>query len=119
MRLISYQDFNLKEKAESLSAVVLEADEKIKINRDTVSYRVSAFKDGSERTVEDMLKKLSEIEVSENGNIKALGKPIQKILIEGDDLADSNYKVISKNLDISAIDNIEIISNYVENPVLK
>ena len=112
-------DFLLNEKTETLTTVVLKADEKIKINRDTISFRISAFKDASERTVEDMLKKLPGIEVDDDGNIRALGKPIQKILIEGDDLADSNYKVISKNLDITVLDKIEIINNYDENPVLK
>jgi hypothetical protein len=113
------KDFTLTQKVESLNTVVLRPEEKIKINRDTIAYKISAFKDGSERTVEDMLKKIPGIEVSENGNITALGKPIQKILIEGDDLADSNYKVISQNLNIEVLDKIEIINNYDENPVLK
>lgn len=113
------QNFILKEKTESLNTVVLRADQKIKINRDTISYKLKSFEDGTERTVEDMLKKLPGIEVSEDGNIKALGKPIAKILIEGDDLADSNYKVISQNLNVDVLKNIEIISNYDENPVLK
>lgn len=113
------QDFNLEEKVETLTTVVLKPGEKIEINRDTISYKIAAFKDNSERTVEDMLKKLPGIEVAEDGSIKALGKPIQKILIEGDDLADSNYKVISKNLDVDVLEKIEIISNYDENPVLK
>lgn len=112
-------NFSLDESIEELSVVVLKPEERIKINRDTISYRLSAFKDGSERTVEDMLKNLPGIEVSDNGNISALGRPIQKILIEGDDLADTNYKVISKNLDVNVLDAIEIISNYEENPVLK
>ncbi len=114
-----HQDFYLEEKIESLSTVVLKPGEKIEINRDTISYKISAFKDNSERTVEDMLKKLPGIEVSDDGTIRALGRPIQKILIEGDDLADSNYKVISKNLDVDVLEKIEIISNYDENPVLK
>ncbi|WP_169578143.1 carboxypeptidase-like regulatory domain-containing protein [Salinimicrobium xinjiangense] len=113
------QDFSLEQNIEQLSTVVLEAEEKIEINRDTISFRVSAFQDGSEKTVEDMLKKLPGIEVDQNGNIKAMGKPIQKILIEGDDLADNRYKVISQNLDVSVIDKIEILSNYDENEVLK
>lgn len=113
------QDFYLPEKSETLSEVVLKADEKIKINHDTISFRISSFKDNSERTVEDMLKKLPGIEVADDGTIRALGKPIQKILIEGDDLASSNYKVISKNLDVDVLETIEIISNYDENPVLR
>lgn len=114
-----HQDIILSEQAESLNIVVLKTSEKISINRDTISFSLSAFKDQSEKTVEDMLKKLPGIEVAEDGSIRALGKPIQKILIENEDLAGINYKVISKNLDISVLEKIEIISNYDENPVLK
>ena len=117
--LIVMLDIKLTEKIEKLSEVVIQSDKKIKINKDTISYKISAFKNGSEKTVEDMLKQLPGIEVSETGVIRVMGKPIQKILIEGDDLSGSNYKVISKNLDISAINKIEVINNYEENHVLK
>jgi len=113
------QDFKLTPKVEQLNTVVLETEEKIKVNRDTVVYRVSAFADETEQTVEDVLKNLPGIEIDEDGNIKAQGKDIQKILIEGDDLADRNYKVISKNLDADVLNKVEVINNYSENPVLK
>ncbi|SDG79178.1 carboxypeptidase-like regulatory domain-containing protein [Psychroflexus sediminis] len=113
------QDFELIPKVEQLNTVVLETEEKIKVNRDTVAYRVSAFTDQTEQTVEDVLQNLPGIEIDEDGNIKAQGKNIQKILIEGDDLADRNYKVISKNLDADVLSKVEVINNYSENPVLK
>tara|TARA_Y100000815_G_C13337418_1_gene498416 strand:+ start:321 stop:2948 length:2628 start_codon:yes stop_codon:yes gene_type:complete len=112
-------DFQLLPQVEELNTVVLKSDEKIKINRDTVSYKVAAFTNKTEQTVEDVLRNIPGIEIDENGNIKAQGKNIQKILIEGDDLADRNYKVISKNLDANVLDKVEVISNYDENPVLK
>lgn len=112
-------DILLSEKIENLSIVVIKSREKIEINRDTIAYRLAAFKDGTEKNVEDMLKNLPGIEIDADGNIEALGKPIQKILIEGEDLANTNYKVISKNLDVDILKSVEIINNYDENPVLK
>lgn len=112
-------DFTLEDKVESLSTVVISSDKKIDLKRDTIVYKVSRFTDKTERTVEDVLKNIPGIEIDENGNIKAQGQNIQKILIEGDDLADSNYKIISQNLDAQVLDKVEVISNYDENPVLK
>lgn len=113
------QDFELTPKVEQLNTVVLKTEEKIIVNRDTVAYRVSAFTDETEQTVEDVLKNIPGIEIDEDGNIKAQGKNIQKILIEGDDLANRNYKVISKNLDADVLSKVEVVNNYSENPVLK
>ena len=44
-------DFTLEVKAEELNEVVLETWEKIKVKQDTITYKVSAFKDGSETVV--------------------------------------------------------------------
>jgi len=112
-------DFSLAENEETLSTVVLKSDKKIKINRDTISYKASSFTNGSERSVEDLLGKIPGIEITDTGEIKALGKKIEKILIEGDDLAGNRYKVISKNLGSDVIDKVDIVSNYDENPILK
>lgn len=113
------QNFTMQSKVEELNTVVLKPEEKINIKKDTVSYKVSAFTNKTEQTVEDVLENIPGIEVDDQGNIKAFGKSIQKILIEGDDLADSNYKIISRNLNAKVLDKVEVISNYNDNPVLK
>ena len=112
-------DFTLDEKAEQLNEVVLEAWEKIKVKQDTITYKVSAFKDGSESVVEDLLKNIPGIEVLSDGNIKVNGKAIDKLLIEGDDLFDDKYKLLTKNLDANNIEEVEVLNNFEDNPVLK
>lgn len=112
-------NFTLEEKAEQLNEVVLEAWEKIKVKRDTITYKVSAFKDGSETVVEDLLKNIPGIEILSDGNIKVNGKAIDKLLIEGDDLFDDKYKLLTKNLDANNIEEIEVLNNFEDNPVLK
>ncbi len=112
-------DFVLKEKSELLNEVVLESWEKIKVKRDTITYKVAAFKDGSERVVEDLLKNIPGIQVTSDGNIKVNGKVIDKLLIEGDNLFDDKYKLLTKNLDASYIDEVEVLNNFEDNPVIK
>lgn len=112
-------NFILEEKAEKLNEVILEAWEKIKVKQDTIIYKVSAFKDGSERVVEDLLKNIPGIEIGSDGNIKVNGKTIDKLLIEGDDLFDDKYKLLTKNLDANNIEEVEVLNNYEDNPVLK
>ena len=111
--------FTLEEKTEQLNEVVLEAWEKIKVKRDTIIYKVSAFKDGSETVVEDLLKNIPGVEVTSDGNIKVNGKAIDKLLIEGDDLFDDKYKLLTKNLDANNIEEVEVLNNFEDNPVLK
>lgn len=111
--------FILQEKIEHLKEVVLEPSAKIKREDNKFIYKVDAFKNGDEQTVEDILKKIPGIEVLENGRIKAHGRYIDKLLIEGDDMFDKNYTILSKNLDAKVLENIEILEGFEDNPVLK
>jgi hypothetical protein len=113
------QTFILQEKSEILHEILIEANKKIKIDRDTVTIKVASFINKTEQTVEDILKKIPGIEVQKDGSIKAHGKNIHKLLIEGEDLFDKNYKVLSKNLDAKVLDAVQIIDGFEDNPILK
>ena len=113
------QNFTLEEKIESLQEIVVESGKKIKINQDTTYIKVASFGNKTEQTVEDILKKLPGIEVLKDGSIKAHGKTIDKLLIEGEDIFDKNYKMLSKNLDAKVLDEVQIIDNFEDNPIFK
>ncbi|WP_425629095.1 hypothetical protein [Cellulophaga lytica] len=109
-----------KEKIEYLNEVVLEKKKAFTIKEDTATYNVDSYVDGTERKVEDLLKKLPGIEVdSGTGNISYRGKSIETVTIEGDNLFDYNYTIGTKNINIDLIEEIEAIENYSENKLLK
>ena len=112
-------NFILDENTETLNEVVVEAGKKIKITQDTTSYVVSGFTNNTEQTLEDVLKKIPGIAIDKDGNIKAHGKAIDKLLIEGEDVFDKNYKLLSKNLDAKVLEEIQIIDNFEDNPIFK
>lgn len=111
-------DIVLDEKVETIKEVILEG-KKVRINQDTTSIKVASFGNQTEQTVEDILKKLPGIEVLKDGTIKAHGKKIDKLLVEGEDLLDKNYKLLSKNLDSKVLDVVQIIDNFEDNPIFK
>ncbi len=113
-------NFNLQKRITSLKEVVIKAKEKpIKVKNDTTVYNPNSFKDGTEKVIEDLLKKLPGIKVEENGEIKFKGKSIKKMLLDGDDLFDAQYAIGSKNIDVDMVDKVQAIENFNENPLLK
>ncbi len=113
------KNFTLKIKENTIAEVVVKSEVlPIEVKKDTVTYNVSKFTNGSEEVVEDVLKKLPGITVSEDGNITYQGKTIDKVLIENDNLLE-NYKVLTKNLSASTIKKVQAIENYTENKNLK
>ncbi|MCX7546842.1 carboxypeptidase-like regulatory domain-containing protein [Xanthomarina sp. F1114] len=112
------RSFILQEHAEQLKEIVLRPDEKISREGRTTTIKVSAFKNDTEQTVEDILKSLPGIEVLQNGTIKAHGRYIDKLLIEGEDMFDKNYTILSKNLDAKVLDAVQILDGFEDNPIL-
>jgi hypothetical protein len=112
--------FYLDERLTELEEVYIKGDKKpITVKKDTTVYNINQFKDGTERVVEDLLKKLPGITVGENGNLKFKDKQVIRLLLDGDNLFDSNYTVGSRNINSDIIASIEAIEDYNTNPLLK
>jgi len=112
-------NFTLHPTTTELEEVVLVRERKFRIKNDTVVFNPEAYKDGTERKVEDILKKLPGIEVKGNGRIKYKGKAVAEVQLDGDDLFGDNYTVGTKNISVDIIDAIEAIDNFSKNPLLK
>jgi hypothetical protein len=104
-----------------LEEVIISAKKRpFKIKKDTISYNIDSYLDGSERKVQDLIKKLPGIELNTNtGEIKYKGKSIETVLLEGDNLFDYNYSLGTKNINIDIVEQVQVIENYSENPHLK
>jgi len=115
-------DFTLsKEQVKEIKEVVITSSKKpFIIKEDTVKYNVSAYRDGSERKIEDIIKKLPGIQINEkSGEIKYKGKSIETVQLEGDDLFGSNYSLGTKNINVDMVEQVQAIDNYSANPLLK
>ena len=75
-------DIKLSTRVTKLKEVIVEKKIPIITKKDTLVYNPDNFKDGSERVIEDLLKKLPGIKVEDNGEIKFKGKPIKKMLLD-------------------------------------
>ncbi|MBD3750216.1 MAG: hypothetical protein IE931_12050 [Sphingobacteriales bacterium] len=113
-------EIKLETKTQVLNEVVILDDFKgIRVRNDTTIYSVKNFKSDEDFKIEDILKKLPGISVSDNGNVSFKGKPIETILIDGENIFKNNYSIASKNINPNLIKDIIAIENYVDNPVLK
>ena len=111
---------NLKTDVTALKEVIITSEKKeaIHVKKDTVTFDPNRFKDGTERVVEDLVKKLPGMKVADNGRIYFKGKAVENLLLDGDDLFDKNYTIGSRNISVDMVDKLEAIENYIENPLL-
>ena len=91
----------------------------VSIKGDTIVYNADSFKSGTERKLEDILKKLPGVEVNADGEIEVEGKRVTKLMVEGKDFFDGDTKLGVKNIPADAIDKIQVLRNYSEIGALK
>ncbi len=91
----------------------------VTISGDTIIYNADSFKNGTERKLEDVLKKLPGVEVNKDGEIEIEGKKVQKVMVEGKDFFDGDTKLATKNIPADALDKIQVLRNYNEISNLK
>jgi hypothetical protein len=102
-----------------LEEVFIEAKRPITTKKDTIVFDAQSFLQGNEQVVEDLLKKLPGVNVSSDGTIKIGNQEIEKVMIEGDDIFEKGYKILTKNMPVNPLDKIEIYQNYSNNKHLK
>ena len=101
----------LEEKRTELRAAKVTASV-VEEKGDTLSFTAGAFKDGTERSMGDLLEKLPGITVTASGGIQHNGKPIGKLYVEGLDLMGAQYGTVTKNLSADAIARVEVYQNH-------
>lgn len=97
-----------------LDAVELTYDMPVTIKGDTLIYNADSFKNGTERKLEDVLKKLPGVEITADGKIEVEGKEVTKLMVNGKDFFDGDSKLATKNIPSSAVDKIQVLRNYAE-----
>jgi hypothetical protein len=109
----------LQEGGIELDGVEIVREMPVSIKGDTIVYNGDSFKTGTERKLEDLLKKLPGVEVNADGEVEVEGKKVTKLMVEGKDFFDGDTKLGVKNIPADAIDKIQVLRNYNENSILK
>lgn len=112
-------DIVLEEQPIDLKEVIIHAEKPISILKDTILFKTRFFTNGTEQTVEDLLKKIPGLNIDSNGTIKVGNQEIEKLMIDGDDLFEKGYKILSKNMPAYPIEEVEVLKRYSNNRLLK
>jgi len=113
------QNVSLEPGGIQLEGVEIVREMPVSIKGDTIVYNADSFKTGTERKLEDVLKKLPGVEVNADGEVEVEGKKVTKLMVEGKDFFDGDTKLGVKNIPADAIDKVQVLRNYNENSILK
>ena len=109
------QNISLEPGGIEIEGVEIVREMPVSIKGDTIVYNADSFKTGTERKLEDLLKKMPGVEVNADGEVEVEGKKVTKLMVEGKDFFDGDTKLGVKNIPADAIDKVQVLRNYNEN----
>lgn len=111
-------DFYLSPSRNQLSEIVIENKEPARIKKDTVEFTADSFRTAQTRKVEDLIRNIEGFKVESDGRITYRGKEVKALLLDGDDLTQDQYQLLTRNLNADMVDKLQVIENYNKNRIM-
>ena len=104
---INIGNIYLQTKAHELKGVTVTAAP-VEIKNDTVQFNAGMYHTKPNGTIEDLLKKMEGVEVDKQGNVKAQGETVQRVLVNGKRFFGDDPKMATQNLPADIVDKIQV-----------
>ena len=114
IRLTDSSKFNLgaihmESKSFLLNEVIIQSQKQaISLKGDTITYQADSFAVKPNANVQDLLRRLPGIEVDKNGAIKAGGKEVNTLLVDGEEFFGDDPLLASKYLKANAVKEVQV-----------
>jgi hypothetical protein len=95
-----------KNSVQNIEEVTISASP-VKIKKDTIEFNASAIKVRPDSKIEELLKQIPGVEISNEGKITVNGKEVDQIMINGKPFFDKDGKIALQNLPADIIKNIQ------------
>lgn len=113
MQFISAKkDFKLYTRIEPLDEVFVISRRIVEVKGDTITYNVEGIKSDKDYTIEEVIKRIPGVTVSENGQIKYQDKPISHLYINDIDLLEGKYNIATRGIPADAVKEIDVMKNH-------
>ncbi len=103
---------SLKNSSKQLNEVVISGTPTVTVKEDTLEFRAADYKLKDDAQVEDLLRKLPGVEVDKDGNVKAQGKAVTRVRVNGKDFFGGDVKTATQQLPANLIDKVQLIDDY-------
>jgi hypothetical protein len=95
-------------KKQMLQEVLITDARAIVMKGDTTEYTADSFKTRAFDNVDELLKKLPGIEVDRSGKIKAYGKEVKNMTVDGEEFFSDDPAVVAQTLRAGSVDKVQV-----------
>jgi hypothetical protein len=91
-----------------LQEVIVRSGKAIRMKGDTLEFKADSFYLPAGANVEELLRRLPGIEVGPDGKIKAQGKEVTSVLVDGDEFFNDDPTLVTQYLKSASVDKVQV-----------
>jgi hypothetical protein len=91
-----------------LQEVIVRSGKAIRMKGDTLEFKADSFYIPAGANVEELLRRLPGIEVGPDGKIKAQGKEVTSVLVDGDEFFNDDPTLVTQYLKSASVDKVQV-----------
>ena len=104
---------------QTLGEVVIQQERApVSISGDTLAFSAKAFRTQPNAPVEALLRKLPGVEVDRDGNIRAQGQAVNRVLVDGKPFFGDDPRVATRNLPADIVDQVQVFDQQSDQAAL-
>ncbi len=107
---VNLKSISLKEDVQALGEVQVRGTAaEMTVRGDTLEYNTSAYKVNENAMVEDLLKKMSGVQVDADGKVTINGEEVKGVRIDGKKFFGDDVQMATKNIPADMVDKVQVI----------
>src|SRR5699024_1311309 len=92
-----------------LDEIVVQHTPAVSIRGDTTEFDASQFETSEYADADELVAQIPGVEIDEEGNVKAQGEDVKKIIVDGKEFFSTDPRIALKNLPAEIIEKVQII----------
>ena len=97
-----------------LDEIVVQHTPAVSIRGDTTEFDASQFETSEYADADELVAQIPGVEIDEEGNVKAQGEDVKKIIVDGKEFFSTDPRIALKNLPAEIIEKVQIIDEKSE-----
>lgn len=102
-------DITMKMQDNTLDEILVQGTSApISVKKDTLEFNADSFSTQPNANLEELMKRLPGVEIDSNGDITVNGKPVSRVMVNGEEFFGDDHRIATKNLPKDIIDKIQV-----------